>query len=98
MSPEIETLDQLLGGEMPLSAIRQLYPDQSGFEGEMLGLLVVATFACSIELARFRSGSGGTPFDAYEPLYAIHYSARNNHVCQHWSCGDAPDFTTTARR
>jgi len=39
MSPELETLDQLQGGDMPLSVIRQVYPDQSRFARGMLGLL-----------------------------------------------------------
>lgn len=39
MSPELETLDQLLGGDMPLPVIRQLYADQSSYEAGIIGLL-----------------------------------------------------------
>jgi hypothetical protein len=38
-SPEIETLDQLLSGDLPLSAIRQLYPSDAAFMRGVLGLL-----------------------------------------------------------
>ena len=31
MSPELETLDQLLGGELPLSVVRRLYPSDEEF-------------------------------------------------------------------
>lgn len=30
-SPELETLNQLLGGELPLAAVRHLYPDDERF-------------------------------------------------------------------
>ena len=30
-SPELETLDQLLGGDMPLSVIRRAWPDDARF-------------------------------------------------------------------
>lgn len=40
MSPELETLDQLLGGDMPLRVLRGVYPDQSSFERGISGLLV----------------------------------------------------------
>lgn len=39
MAPQLETLDQLLGGDMPLSVIQQLYVDQQAFETGVLGLL-----------------------------------------------------------
>lgn len=39
MSPELETLDQLLGGNTPLSVIRRLYIDQSAFEAAIVSLL-----------------------------------------------------------
>lgn len=39
MSPELETLDQLLGGDLPLSVIRNLYPSSEGFQRGILGLL-----------------------------------------------------------
>jgi hypothetical protein len=38
-SPEMETLDQLLGGDLPLSVIRELYPDDGAFMHGVLGLL-----------------------------------------------------------
>jgi hypothetical protein len=39
MSPELETLDQLLGGELPLAVIRSLYPDVDSFKRGVLALL-----------------------------------------------------------
>lgn len=39
MSPELETLDQLLGGDLPLQVIRGLYPDAKAFSGGVLALL-----------------------------------------------------------
>jgi hypothetical protein len=39
MSPELETLDQLLGGDLPLATIRGLYPDDASFQRGVLGLL-----------------------------------------------------------
>ncbi len=38
-SPEMETLDQLLGGQMRLSLIRQLYESDDTFTRGTLGLL-----------------------------------------------------------
>jgi hypothetical protein len=39
MSPELETLDQLLGGELSISANRTLYPDTESLRRGILGLL-----------------------------------------------------------
>jgi len=39
MSPELETLDQLLGGELSLAIIRQVYPSAEAFMQGTLGLL-----------------------------------------------------------
>jgi len=39
MSPELQTLDQLLGGDMSLSVTRQLYPDDAAFVRGIHGLL-----------------------------------------------------------
>jgi hypothetical protein len=39
MSPELETLDQLLGGEMPLLVIRGLYRDDARFVAGLSGML-----------------------------------------------------------
>lgn len=39
MSPELETLDQLLGGELSLAVIRNLYPDNDAFRRGVFGLL-----------------------------------------------------------
>jgi len=39
MSPEMETLDQLLGGELRLTVILPLYPDQTSFLQGLFGLL-----------------------------------------------------------
>jgi len=55
MSPELETLDQLLGGNMPLSVIRRLYIDQSAFEVAIVSLLNggdVRLFSASQEIPR----------------------------------------------
>lgn len=39
MSCELETLDQLLGGELSLAIIRQVYPDEKSFRRGVHGLL-----------------------------------------------------------
>jgi hypothetical protein len=39
MTPELETLDQLLGGDLPLRVVRDLYPDLDHFRRGVLGLL-----------------------------------------------------------
>lgn len=39
MSPELETLDQLLGGKMPLPVIRGLYSDDARFANGLSALL-----------------------------------------------------------
>ncbi|HEX7287161.1 MAG TPA: hypothetical protein VF532_13325 [Candidatus Angelobacter sp.] len=39
MSFELETLDQLLGGELSLAVIRQVYPDEEAFRRGVHGLL-----------------------------------------------------------
>jgi len=39
MSAELETLDQLAGGDLRLSVILGLYPDDSAFTRGVLGLL-----------------------------------------------------------
>lgn len=39
MSPELETLDQLLGGDLSLELIRRLYPNAPAFRGGVLGLI-----------------------------------------------------------
>ena len=39
MSPELDTLDQLLGGNMSLKIIRQIFPNDEGFTQGVLGLL-----------------------------------------------------------
>lgn len=39
MSPELETLDQLEGGDMPLAVIRRVYPVLDRFVAGMRGLL-----------------------------------------------------------
>jgi len=39
LSPELETLDQLVCGGMPLTIIRRLYPDDGTFMRGVLGLL-----------------------------------------------------------
>jgi hypothetical protein len=39
LSPELETLDQLLGGAMSLAVIRRLYPDDASFAQSIHALL-----------------------------------------------------------
>jgi hypothetical protein len=39
MSPELETLDQLLGGDLSLAIVRDLYPDTEAFSVGLTGLL-----------------------------------------------------------
>ncbi len=39
MSPELETLDQLFGGDLPLSVVRGFYPDDGSFMQGIHGLL-----------------------------------------------------------
>ena len=39
MSLELETLDQLLGGPMPLVVIRSIFPSDERFQQALLGLL-----------------------------------------------------------
>jgi hypothetical protein len=39
MTPELETLDQLLGGDLPLKVAQDLYPDAHHFRLGVLGLL-----------------------------------------------------------
>jgi hypothetical protein len=38
-SPELKTLDQLLDGDMPLTTIRELYPDNTAFLQGVLALV-----------------------------------------------------------
>jgi hypothetical protein len=38
-SPELETLDQLLGGDMPVSVIAKVYPSLEACRAGLLGLL-----------------------------------------------------------
>jgi hypothetical protein len=39
MSPELETLDQLLASDLTLTIVRKLYPDAESFKSGVLGLL-----------------------------------------------------------
>lgn len=39
MSPELETLDQLLGGNLGLQVIRALFGDHKSFEGAVIAML-----------------------------------------------------------
>lgn len=39
MSPELETLDQLLGGNLPLKVVLSLYPDADAVRRGVLGLI-----------------------------------------------------------
>ncbi len=39
MSPELETLDQLLGGDLPVAVVRSFYPDDERFILATLAML-----------------------------------------------------------
>ena len=39
MSPELETLDQLLGGDLPLGIVLRIYPDDCAFKRGVMGLI-----------------------------------------------------------
>jgi hypothetical protein len=39
MSPELETLDQLLGGDLSLEVVLRLYPDADAFRHGVFGLI-----------------------------------------------------------
>lgn len=39
MSPELETLDQLLGGDLPVPAVRSLFADSARFVNAVLAML-----------------------------------------------------------
>lgn len=39
MSPELETLDQLAGGDLPLTVIRTLFPDGGRFARAIMAML-----------------------------------------------------------
>jgi hypothetical protein len=57
MSPELDTLDQLLGGDLPLGVIRRIYPDDTRFAHGLSGLLhtgEVRLVADGTELPRWR--------------------------------------------
>jgi hypothetical protein len=57
VSPELETLDQLLGGDLPLAVIRTVYPDDGGFVRGMAGLLAggdIPLLADGVEVPSWR--------------------------------------------
>jgi hypothetical protein len=58
MSPELETLDQLLGGDAPLSLIRDLYENPEHFTRAMIAMLEAAEVRVvgsdGIEIPRWR--------------------------------------------
>jgi hypothetical protein len=39
MSPELETFDQLLGGDLPLAVVRSIFPDGDRFVRAILAML-----------------------------------------------------------
>ncbi|HSK44320.1 MAG TPA: hypothetical protein VLA83_10600 [Candidatus Binatia bacterium] len=63
MSPELETLDQLLGGTMPLITIRELYRDDAAFLRGVLGLLT------SGDVRLFSEGKPDVPQWHYRALF-----------------------------
>ena len=63
-SPEIETLDQLLGGELSLTVIRRLFPDQGTFAQGTMGLIATGD-ACLVA-----SAGGDVPLWRCSELFA----------------------------
>ena len=61
-SAEIETLDQLLGGELRLSVVRQFYPSDERFCRGVLGLLQGG------EVRLFDQGHAEVPSWRWRPL------------------------------
>ena len=56
-SPEMGTLDQLLGGDMPLKVIRAIFPSAAGFSRGIVGLLAsrdVRLLQDSVEVPEWR--------------------------------------------
>ncbi|MDG3006722.1 hypothetical protein [Paludisphaera mucosa] len=49
MSPELETLDQLLGGELPLVVVRGFFDEGERFEKAMAAMLCVGEIRLLIE-------------------------------------------------
>jgi len=45
MTPELETLDQLLGGDLSLAIVRQLYSDDEAFKRGVWLFSLAVTFA-----------------------------------------------------
>ena len=57
VSPELETLDQIVGGDLSLAVIRTFYPDGPGFVRGMSGLLAcgdVRLLEGGVEVPRWR--------------------------------------------
>ena len=57
MSPELETLDQLLGGDLTLAVIRGLFETDEGFVRAILAMLdaeEILLYADGIEAPRWR--------------------------------------------
>lgn len=49
MSPELETLDQLIGGDLPLIVLRRFYSDDLGFNRGLSGLLRAGEVRLSLD-------------------------------------------------
>jgi hypothetical protein len=45
MSPEIDVLDQLLGGDMPLGVVASLFPDEADARRAIVAMLAVGELA-----------------------------------------------------
>jgi hypothetical protein len=57
MSPELETLDQLLGGDLTLAVVRGLFETDEGFVRAILAMLdaeEIRLYANGIEVPRWR--------------------------------------------
>jgi hypothetical protein len=49
MTPELETLDQLQGSDLPLEIILRLFPDADAFRRGVMGLIVCGD-VCLLEI------------------------------------------------
>jgi hypothetical protein len=56
MSPELETLDQLSGGDLPLTVIRGLFPDEERCTRAILAMLKAGELRLwtEVEVPRYR--------------------------------------------
>ena len=85
-SIELETLDQLLGGPLPLATIRSLYDSQDHFVRAITAMLhtgQIRLLANGIDVAKYRWPSvlGNTDNQNDEPIYFEVTEAGARRVC-----------------